>query len=300
VDQAHGNLSGPATRRILEREHADYGQAAYERLAGISVAQIYRFRNSAAYRQRNTTYQPTRPTVIPIGERRKPQPHGVPGFLRIDTVHQGDQEGRKGIYHINAVDQVTQWEIVGAVPQISELWLIPLLETMLGQFPFVIRGFHSDNGSEFINYTVAQLLGKLLIEQTKSRAYHSGDNGLVEAKNGAVIRKHLGFAHIAQPHAAAVDAFHRQHLNPYVNFHRPCAVPRVVVAPNGNHRRVYTRWATPFELLQEVPQCESRLRPGVTLAGLQQFAAQQSDTEAALELQRAKRQLLSRIAKLNA
>jgi transposase InsO family protein len=295
VDKAHGNLSGPATRRILEREYFDYGQAVYARMARISVAQIYRFRNSAAYRKRNTSYQPTRPTVIPIGERRKPQPRGWPGYLRIDTVHQGDQDGHKGIYHINAVDEVTQWEIVAATPQISELWLIPLLETMLAQFPFVIRGFHSDNGSEFINYTVAKLLGKRLIEQTKSRAHHSGDNGLVEAKNGAVIRKHLGFGHIDAQHAAAVDAFHRQHLNPYVNFHRPCAVPVVIIAANGKRRRTYPRWATPFELFHEMSRCESLLRPGVTLAELQQFAQLQSDTEAALEMQRAKRQLLRRI-----
>jgi transposase InsO family protein len=300
VDKAHGNLSGPATRRILEREYADYGQVVYQRLAGISVAQIYRFRNSAAYRKRNTSYQPTRPTVIPIGERRKPQPQGSPGYLRVDTVHQGDQDGRKGIYHINAVDQVTQWEIVAATPQISELWLIPLLETMLQQFPFVIRGFHSDNGSEFINYTVAKLLGKLLIEQTKSRAHHSGDNGLVEAKNGAVIRKHLGFGHIAAQHAAAVDTFHREHLNPYVNFHRPSAVPVVLTEPNGKRRRVYPRWATPFELFQQVPHCRNLLRPGVTLAQLDGFAQRQSDTEAALDMQRAKRQLLARIAKLRA
>lgn len=300
VDKAHGNLSGPAIKRILEREYLDYNQAAYERLSAISVAQIYRFRNSAAYRQRNTTYQPTRPTVIPIGERRKPQPHGLPGYLRIDTVHQGDQDGRKGIYHINAVDEVTQWEVVAATPQISELWLIPLLETMLAQFPFVIRGFHSDNGSEFINYTVAKLLGKLLIEQTKSRAHRSGDNGLVEAKNGAIIRKHLGFGHIGAQHAEAVNAFHCDHLNPYVNFHRPCAVPKVMLAPNGKRHRIYTRWATPLELFQEVPRCESLLRPGVTLAELEQFTQLQSDTEAALEMQRAKRQLLGRIAKLSA
>jgi transposase InsO family protein len=300
VDKAHGNLSGPATKRILEREYSEYGQAVYERLSQISVAQMYRFRNSVAYRQRNTSYQPTRPTVIRIGERRKPQPQGLPGYLRIDTVHQGDQDGVKGIYHINAVDEVTQWEIIAATPQISELWLIPLLETMLLQFPFVIRGFHSDNGSEFINHTVAKLLGKLLIEQTKSRAHHSGDNGLVEAKNGAVIRKHLGFGHIGVQHAAAVDTFHREHLNPYVNFHRPCAVPVILTAPNGKRRRVYLRWDTPFELFQKVPQCRSLLRPGVTLAELEGFAQRQSDTEAALDMQRAKRQLLARIAKLSA
>jgi len=300
VDQAHGNLSGPATKRILEREYFDYGQAAYARLSAISVAQIYRFRNGAAYRKRNTTYQPTRPTVIRIGERRKPQPRGLPGYLRIDTVHQGDQEGRKGIYHINAVDQVTQWEIVAATPQISEMWLIPLLETMLAQFPFVIRGFHSDNGSEFINYTVARLLDKLLIEQTKSRAHRSGDNGLVETKNAAIVRKHFGFSHIGAQHAEVVTTFQRQHLNPYVNFHRPCAVPVVIVEANGKRRRTYPRWATPFELFQQVPRCESLLRSGVTLTELQQFAQLQSDTEAALEMQRAKRQLMSRIGKRSA
>ena len=139
VDEAHGNLSGPATRRILEREYGEYGQAVYARLAAISVAHLYRLRNSAAYRKRNTSYQPTRPTPIPIGERRRPQPRGSPGYLRIDTVHQGDQDGRKGLYHINAVDQVTQWEIVAATPQISEFWLIPVLQAMLLQFPFAIR-----------------------------------------------------------------------------------------------------------------------------------------------------------------
>ncbi len=288
VDQAHGNLSGPATKRILEREY-------FESLACISVAHLYRLRASRAYRERRIKYQATRPTPVSIGERRKPAPRGRPGYLRIDTVHQGDQDGVKGVYHINAVDEVTQWEIVAAAPQISELWLIPLLETMLAQFPFVIRGFHSDNGSEFINYTVAKLLGKLLIEQTKSRAHRSGDNGLVEAKNGAVIRKHIGFGHIGAEHAEAVDAFHREHLNPYVNFHRPCAVPVVITAANGKRRRIYPRWATPFELFQEVPRCQSLLRPGVTLAALQQFAQLHSDTEAALDMQRAKRQLMNRI-----
>jgi transposase InsO family protein len=300
VDRAHGNLSGPATRRILEREYGEYGQGAYQRLAAISVAHLYRLRNSAGYRKRNTSYQPTRPTPIPIGERRKPQPHGAPGYLRIDTVHQGDQDGRKGVYHINAVDQVTQWEIVAATPQISELWLLPVLEAILAQFPFVIRGFHSDNGSEFINYNVAQLLGKLLIEQTKSRAHHCGDNGLVESKNGAIIRKHIGFGYIDAHHAEAVDQFHRQYLNPYVNFHRPCAVPKIITEANGRRRRVYLRWATPFELLQEAPHCESILRPGVSLAELDAFARAQSDTEAAFGKQRAKRQLLVRVAKRGA
>jgi hypothetical protein len=295
VDRSHGNLSGPATKCILEREHHEYGQAAFERLAQISVAQIYRFRNSQAYRKRNVSYQPTRPTPIPIGERRKPRPEGRPGYLRIDTVHQGDRDGTKGLYHINAVDEGTQWEIVAATPQISERWLIPILEQMLDQFPFVIRGFHSDNGSEFINYTVARLLEKLLIEQTKSRAHRSGDNGLVESKNGAVVRKHLGFGHIDAQHAEAVDQFHRQFLNPYINFHRPCAVAQIVEESNGKRRRTYPRWATPLEILRQTPHCESYLKAGVSLASLEQFAQQQTDTQAAIAMQQAKQKLLARV-----
>lgn len=295
VDRAHGNLSGPATRRILERESSRYGQTAYQRLAGISVAQLYRLRNTAAYRKHNTTYQPTKPTPTPIGERRKPQPQGTPGYLRIDTVHQGDLDGRKGLYHINAVDEVTQWEIVAPTPQICELWLIPVLEAMLQQFPFVIRGFHSDNGSEFINYTVARLLEKLLIQQTRSRPHRSGDNGLVEAKNGAIIRKHIGYGYISPQHVETLDQFYRKHLNPYVNLHRPCAVPTVITQANGKRRRIYTRWATPLELLQEASQRQSCLRPGTTMAELERLANCQTDTEAALAMQQAKRKLLGQV-----
>jgi hypothetical protein len=300
VDQSHGNLSGPATKHILQREYAEYGQAAFKRIAQISVAQIYRFRNSAAYRKRNTSYQPTRPTPICIGQRRKPRPQGQPGYLRIDTVHQGDRDGIKGLYHINAVDEVTQWEIVAAAPQISERWLIPVLEQLLEQFPFGIRGFHSDNGSEFINHTVAKLLEKLLIEQTKSRAHRTGDNGLVETKNGAVVRKHLGFTHIAASEAETMSEFHREHLNPYLNFHRPCAIAEVIEEPNGKRRRVYRRWATPFEIFRETPQCEHYLRAGIRMEELQQFAQAHTDTEAAIEMQRAKKKLLAGIAKRSA
>lgn len=260
VDRMHSTLSGPATQRILEREHTEYGQAVFQRPAGISVAQIYRFRKTAEYRKRNNTYQPTRPTPVSIGDRRRPDPGGRPGYLRVDTVQQGDQNGRKGLYHINAVDEVTQWQVVGAAPQISEAFLIPVLEAMLDQFPFRIRGFHSDNGSEFINHTVARLLNKLLIEQTKSRPHHSNDNGLVEAKNGAVIRKLIGWGHIASHHADAVDRFHRQFLNPYLNFHRPCGVPQILEMANGKRKRIYRRWATPWEILPELPSCARACR----------------------------------------
>lgn len=300
ADQAHGNLSGPATKRILEREYEQYGIAAYERLARISSAQIYRLRSTMAYRKRNASYTPTRPVVISIGERRRPEPNGRPGFLRIDTVHQGDFDGVKGVYHINAVDEVTQWQVMAATPKISELWLIPVLEAMLAQFPFRLRGFHSDNGSEYINHDVSRLLGKLLIEQTKSRSRHSNDNGLVEAKNGAVIRKHIGYGFIEAKHAEAITKFYGEHLNPYVNFHRPCAVPEQRHLGNGKIQRLYRQWRTPWELLQAVEGFGAFLRPGLAAAELAAFAAVQSDTEAARDMKQAKQDLFRRIGRRTA
>jgi transposase InsO family protein len=291
VDEAHDTLSGPATRHILAREYQQYGKPEYERLATISVAHLYNLRRHQRYRECRLTYHKTKPTTVTIGERRRPDPEGRPGYLRVDTVHQGDQNSTKGVYHINAVDEVTQWQIVAATERISEAWLEPVLVALLRQFPFRIRGFHSDNGSEFLNQTVARLLNKLLIEQTKSRPRHSNDNGLVETKNGAVIRKHMGYGYIAGEHAQAIHRFYAEHLNPYLNYHRPCAQADIEVDEKGRQRRHYRRYQTPLETLLALPQAAQYLRDGLTLATLQRIAAVRSDTEAAQQMQHAKRQL---------
>jgi transposase InsO family protein len=295
LDEAHETLSGPATKQILQREWELYKHAEYQRLATISVAHIYNLRRRERYRQRRMNYTKTRAVQVAIGERRKPQPDGQPGYLRVDTVHQGDLDGIKGVYHINAVDQVTQWQIVGSVAAITQSHLEPVLRAILQQFPFPIRGFHSDNGSEFINESVAGLLKRLLIEQTKSRPRHSNDNGLVESKNGAVIRKHMGYGYIAQQHAADIHAFYQHRFNSYLNFHRPCGQPERIVDARGKAKFVYRRYATPWEMLREIalaaPEPQNIFRPGFGIQSLDQIARAHSDTEAARRMQEAKRKL---------
>jgi len=297
VDEAHETLSGPATRRILEREFRQYGKLEFQRLAAISNGHLYNLRRTPRYRQRLQNYQKTRPSPVAIGERRRPDPGGRPGYLRVDTVHQGDTEHAKGVYHINAVDEITQWEIAAAVPRISEAYLEPVLVTVLAQFPFVIHGFHSDNGSEFINQTIARLLNKLMIEQTKSRPRHSNDNGLAETKNGAIIRKHMGWGHIQAAHADPIQQFYSAHLNPYLNYHRPCAQADVEVDAKGRKRRRYRRYQTPLETLLLLPKAQQYLRPGLTLATLQRIAGLRSDTEAARRMQLAKHRLFEQLRK---
>ena len=293
VDEAHECLSGPATQKLLYRACYDFGEPKFRRLSEISVAHLYRLRDSAQYRQRRIAYQPTRPTAVSIGERRRPEPNGRPGYLRVDTVHQGDLEGSKGVYHINAVDEVTQWQVVGATAQISEAYLLPVLTAMLEQFPFRIRGFHSDNGSEFINHRVAELLNKLLIEQTKSRPRHSNDNGLAESKNGAVVRKHMGYTYIAAPHAAAIEIFYEEHFNEYLNYHRPCGVPERVINAKGKEKRIYRWYATPWEILRQLPDLARHLKEGMTAEILDRQARAKTDMAAAGEMQKAKRKLFA-------
>ena len=295
VDEAHDNLSGPATRRTLEREYRQYGKCEFKRLASLSVSHLYNLRQQPRYRERRLHYVKTRPTAVAIGERRRPDPQGQPGYLRVDTVHQGDPPGGKGVFHIDAVDEVTQWQIVSASARISEAWLEPVLEAMLRQFPFRILGFHSDNGSEFINRVVASMLQKLLIEQTKSRPRQSNDNGLVETKNGAVIRKHLGYGSIDASHAEHLQQFYHAHFNPYLNYHRPCAQAEVEIDEKGRQQRVYRRYQTPLETLLALPQPQRYLRPGLTLSVLQRIAGTRSDTEAAQRMQQAKRKLFEQL-----
>jgi transposase InsO family protein len=295
VDEAHETMSGPATRKILEREWEIYTHAEYQRLATISVAHIYNLRKRRRYRECRLNYTKTRAVPVAIGERRKPQPEGRPGYLRVDTVHQGDLDGIKGVYHINAVDEVTQWQVVGAVAAITQSHLEPVLRAILGQFPFLIRGFHSDNGSEFINESVAGLLQRLLIEQTKSRPRKSNDNGLVESKNGAVIRKHMGYSYIAAAHSEDINRFYQRSFNPYLNFHRPCGQPERMVDEGGKQKYMYRCYATPWETLRHLscalPEEQSYLRPGLSIQGLDRIAAAHSDTESARQMQEAKRKL---------
>ncbi len=158
-------------------------------------------------------------------------------------------------------------------------------------------GFHSDNGSEYINGTVAKLLEKLRIEQTKSRPRQSNDNGLVESKNGAVIRKHLGFGYIASEQAEELQQFYRNYLNPYLNFHRPCAQAEVRTDEKGRTRRRYPLglYQTPWEKLQRVPGVGEYLREGLSLAVLKRIAGAMSDTEAAQRMQKMKDKLFQKI-----
>jgi transposase InsO family protein len=299
TDALHNTLSGPATVHLMRRALERYGDTRYTRLATISVGRLYNLRKERGDLARRQVFAKTRPTGIAIGVRRAPTPDGRPGFIRIDSVHQGDQDGAKGVYHINAVDCVAQWERVATCEKISEAYLLPVIEALLEAFPLRILGFHADNGSEYINHKVAKMLDKLAAEFTKSRPRRSNDNGLAETKNGAIIRKHLGYSHIPQRFAAEINAFCAEHLNPYINFHRPCLFAEEYLDKKGKTQKRYPLNAvmTPLEKLASLPDAGDFLKPGVTLDALREKARAMSDNEAAARLNEARNRLFQSISK---
>ena len=299
VDEAFGQMSGLATREVLRRQFEVFGDARFARLAAISNGHVYNLRNSATYRAKRTLWTRTRPATVNIGLRQAPEPEGRPGFVRVDTVHQGDRDGVKGLYLINLVDEVTQYEFVGAVVGISERFLLPLLEGLLLSFPFPILGFHADNGSEYINHRVAGLLDKLRVERfTKSRARRSNDNALVEGKNANVVRRWFGRDHIPQRFAPEVNRFAQGVLSPFLNFHRPCLFATERRDGNGRIRRKYFARdvMTPYARLRSLADAERFLKPGLRFALLDAAATAETDLEAVRRVQVERRELFLLIA----
>src|SRR3989338_4202653 len=286
--------SAAAIQRICRKEYT-MGDAQYERLAKISVSHLSNLSASRHYKHVAITVAKTKTVQRRFGRRGKPDPQGKPGFLRVDTVHQGDApNGTKGVYHINLVDEVTQWEVIISVDQIAESSLKPALEIALELFPFKILGFHSDNGSEYINEFIARLLLGMGVEQTKGRSRHCNDNALIESKNGSAVRKWWGYTFIHQSFANRLNIVNVEFLMPYLNFHHPCAFAVETVALNGKRKKKYPhdQYKTPLEKFLSLKNPAQYLKPCVTLETLKKWAAEKTPNQAARDLQEARRKTL--------
>lgn len=296
MDRANEDVCGVAIVHLLRRAFIEYGDPRYERLSTLSVSHLYNLRKSGGYRTLRTHFTKTRAVCNPIGVRKAPRPNGRAGWVRIDSVHQGDLDGIKGVYHITCVDAVSQWQVQACVQGLSEAYLLPVLEMVIDQFPFQVDGFHSDNGSEYINHKVAKMLEKLRIEQTKSRSRNSNDNALAESKNASVVRKHMGYSHIPQKYATPINAFYQEVFNGWLNLHRPCLFATEVVSDKGKIKKVYKHRdaKTPLECLVLLNKTGLVTFKSTTmLDDLLDKAKEKTDLQAAQEMQKAKADLFA-------
>jgi len=291
TDELHLRLSEDATKEILRREFEVFGKQEYQTIARVSHSHISNLRHSPLYK--SSWINHTKARQIPIGETRPPENFGKPGSIRVDSVSQKD------VYHINSVDEIDQWQIVFCVAQLSESCMKPALLEIFDQYPFTIFNFHSDRGKETINYVVADLLQRLVIKQTKSRSYHSGDNALVETKNGSIIRKNMGWEHINQGMVDEINSYYKNFFNPYLNYHRPCAYPTIQTDEKGKKRKIYNLYQTPYDHLKSLPNSETFLKKGVTFEQLDKIAYSHSDNEFATIMREEEQNLFQKIRNID-
>ena len=292
------NQNGRALKEMFVSMYKDFNDNRFEKLAKISVSHLYNLKKTNVYETKSLYYTKTNPVQRNIGERKKPQPFGKAGFVRVDSVHQGDLDKEKGVYHVNLVDEVTQGEYVICVEGISEYFLLPLLEEILKSFPTKILGFHTDNGSEYINKQVASMLNKMMIEQTKSRSRRTNDNALVEGKNGAIVRKYMGYGHIPKRYAKNINSFYRDYLNPYLNYHRFCGFATDYVDEKGKVRKIYETYMTPIQRLLSLPECEKYLKEGITKELLEKTSRSETHFDAAKKVHEMRTKLFKEIKRM--
>lgn len=300
TDELHGFPNGCAIKCRLHKLSLD--DKRYENIAKVSVAHIYKLRKSKRYQRLTKRFQKTKPVNSSIGRRAKPEPNGKPGYIRVDTVHQGDRNGIKGVYHINTVDEMTQYEFIAAAEAITQDILIPILRRLIQEYPFKILGFHCDNGSEFINQYVVELLNELLVgDMTKSRPRHSNDNAIIESKNGSIIRTWIGYGFIDKKFTAALNDFYFGCFNEYLNYHRPCAFPSIKELPNGKIKKVYKQedYATPYDKLKSLPNAQQYLKKGLSFKKLEQQFLLRNCNQHAEIVQQERQKLFNKIFALN-
>ena len=295
--EMHDYPNGAAVKRNLWREAEIYSRYEYKRIAEISVSHIYNLCKTVIFQRAVTFYKGTKKSRnVSIGKRIKPEPEGMPGYIRVDTGEQGDTRAGGGVYHINTVDEETQWQVLGSVDTLEHKTLVPLLKELIKKYPFRIINFHADNGSEYINKYVAELLNELLIELTKSRPRHSNDNALGETKNN-LVRKWIGYGHIEKKFAKDLNEFYCGCFNEYLNYHRPCAFAKETTDRKGKVKKKYphSAYMTPYEKLKSLPGSKRHLKDGITFEKLEKTAMCHTDNEMANIVQKERSKLFDKI-----
>jgi len=287
TDEFHLRLSEKATKEILRREYEVFDKKDFQTIAKVSHSHITNLRASVVYK--NSWINHTKARQIGIGITMKPQSQGKPGSIRIDSVSQKD------VYHINTVDEITQWEIVFCVPQITEEYMRKALPLIFDQFPFTIFNFHSDRGGENINHQVASYLQELLIKQTKSRSCHTNDNALVEGKNASVVRKNMGWEYIHRESVGEINKYYKNYLNIYLNYHRPSGYPTIKIDEKGKKKKIYNLYLVPYEFLKSLPNAKRFLKKDTSFKKFDKIAYEMSDNDFAQILRNEERKLFNEI-----
>lgn len=176
----------------------------------------------------------------------------TPGFLEADLVaHCG--ETTKGTYlnTLTLTDIETGWTECLVLPNKTESAVAAALSQVVESLPFPMKGFDSDNGSEFINSKILGWCEQRKVTFTRSREYKKNDQAHVEEKNGSIVRRFVGYDRFEGDLSLRLMTKLYKKMRLYVNFFQPsmklCAKQR----DGGKVSKTYKEAKTPCQRLVE-------------------------------------------------
>jgi hypothetical protein len=239
----------PSLVKALEGHgHLALDPSVRQRLFSVSAATIDRLlasvRGQACGRRKRRT--PNRSGAqIPVrtfADWHEP----APGFLEIDFVaHGGSSMEGSFLWSLVATDVCSGWTEAVALLAREQSLVVEGLEVLRRQFPMPILGIDSDNDSTFINDTLIDYCKEHGIEFTRSRAYRKNDQAWIEQKNGAVIRRFVGYGRFSGIVAGQVLAQLYQAMRLYVNYFQPSFQLLGKKREGAKVKKTYRQPATP-------------------------------------------------------
>ena len=181
------------------------------------------------------------------------EPPTVAGVIEADTVaHCGPAFQGEFARTLTMTCLVTGWTENASIRNNASKWIVQAVADLEGMFPFPLRVFDSDNGSEFINHDVADWLQERDIAQTRSRPYRKNDQATVESKNNHVVRKHAFYWIDDTPDELALLNELWRLVSLRLNFFTPTKKPTgYATTADGRRKRVYDNPKTPWQRVLE-------------------------------------------------
>jgi hypothetical protein len=171
-----------------------------------------------------------------------------PGFVEADLVaHCGESTEGQYLSTLTTVDVILGWTECFVIRQRSQQVVSAAMDALRQRLPFPLLGLDCDNDGFFINGTLNRYCEQYQITFTRSRPYKKNDQAFVEQKNGAVVRRHVGYRRYTSSEAADVLTALYDELHAYVNFFQPTRKLLYKQRRGAKLYKRYDRAQTPYQ-----------------------------------------------------
>jgi hypothetical protein len=178
----------------------------------------------------------------------------VPGFMEADLVaHGGPSASGSFVQTLTLTDVATGWTECAPLLFREQRLLSEVMTALQAALPFPLHGFDTDNDTVFMNETVKDWCEAAAVEFTRSRPYRKNDQAHVEQKNGAVVRRMVGYRRYAGIDAASELARLYRSMRLFVNFFQPSFKLMEKTRDGARVAKRYHAPLTPFQRVQAHP-----------------------------------------------